>query len=323
MNVAHVFAHVFINARSGAGDKDDLRDRIARAFAAHGWQSEFISLDGNAMAAQIDAGIAAARGVIVVCGGDGTINAVAAGCAKAGRPLGIIAGGTFNYVARNIGLPVEGATLVDEAVAVIVRGTTRPHDGGFVNDRLFLNNAGFGLYSRIISERETDKRRFGRSRVVAFLSGLRFLFRAHPLLKVELVADGEARRLKTTTLFFGCNAAQLANWNVAAAQCLADHKLAVLSMRIDSRIDIARAMLSAAFGKLEAAENIDALCAAEVVVRTRRAHLSVAIDGEIVRFAPPLAVRLARDALSVYADPLQPERACRPPLFSSPRPSRR
>ena len=308
MNVAHAFANVFVNAGSGAGDKDALRERVDGAFSAHGWQSKFIELSGDAMEAQIDEGIAAAGGVIAVCGGDGTVNAVAAGCVKAGRPLGIIAGGTFNYVARNIGLPVEGAMQVEDAVAIIVRGTTRPLDAGFLNDCLFLNNAGFGLYSRLISERETDKRRFGRSRVVAFLSGLRFLFRAHPLLKVELVADGQTHRVKTTTLFFGCNAAQLANWNVAAAQCPIEHKLAVLSMRIDSRIDIARAMFSAAFGKLESADNVESICAAEVVVRTRRSHLSVALDGEIVRFTPPLAVRLARDALTVYADPLQPER---------------
>ena len=300
-------AHVFINARAGAGDKDALQARVAAAFAAHGWQCEFMALAETALATQIDAGLAAARGVIAACGGDGTINAVAAGCQKAGRPLGIIAGGTFNYVARNIGLPVEGATSVEDAVAVIVRGTTRTIDSGFVNDRMFLNNAGFGLYSRMISERETDKRRFGRSQIVAFLSGLRFLFRAHPLLKVELVADGQTQRLKTTTLFFGCNAAQLANWNVAAAECLAEHRLAVLSMRIDSRIDIARAMFSAAVGKLESAENVASICASDVVVRTRRSHLSVAVDGEIVRFTPPLAVRLARDALSVYADPVQPE----------------
>lgn len=309
MNGTLRVAHVFINSRSGAGDKNALQARIVRAFAAHGWQSEFIAVDGKAMAAQIDAGIAVARGVIAVCGGDGTINAVAAACSKAGRPLGIIAGGTFNYVARNIGLPVEGENVVEDAVAVIVRGATRSLDAGFVNHRLFLNNAGFGLYSRLISERETDKRRFGRGRVVAFLSGLRFLFRSHPLLEVEVVTDGQARRLKTTTLFFGCNAAQLANWNVAAAKCLAAHKLAVLSMRIDSRIDIARAMFSAAFGRLESAENVEAVCAAEVVVRTRRHHLSVALDGEIVRFAPPFAVRLVRDALTVYADPVQPERA--------------
>jgi diacylglycerol kinase family enzyme len=293
-------AHVIMNRRSGAKPKPELSEEIESAFGSHGWQVEFVACERANLASRITESVAREGGTIVVAGGDGTVNAVATACLAAKRPFGIVPGGTFNYVARNLGVSTE----VNEAVAAIVAGQLRPLDAGEINGHLFLNNAGTGLYSELIERREQHKRRFGRKRIVGLFSGIISMLDAYPIYRVELIADGRSERLLTTTLFFGCNALQLANYNVAARDCLREKKLAVLSLKLRSRMDIGKAALAALRGKLEEADNIDSLCAREVRVHTQRPVLKVAVDGETVVMRSPLDVILRPDALQVYAPAL-------------------
>jgi diacylglycerol kinase family enzyme len=275
-----------------------FRQEIEAAFTVAGWKVEFILVGRRDLHSRTRQIVAQAPGAVVVAGGDGTINAVAAACLEANRPLGIMPAGTFNYIARNLQVPTE----VSQAVSIIVNGAIRRVDVGEMNGRIFLNNAGFGLYVTMIEQRERDKRRFGRRRIVAFLSGIRCLLSTHPLYAVELVADGQSKHCLTTTLFFVCNALQLKDFNLAAVECLQHQKLAVLSLRLHSRWEIARAAWAALTGKLDQADTTDAFCAATVRMQTRRQRaLRVAIDGEIVLLRPPLDVRFRTGALQVFA----------------------
>jgi diacylglycerol kinase family enzyme len=290
-------AHVIMNQHSGADDKAVLTTEIETAFAAHGWQVEFVLADRRDLRSRTQQTVAQAPGAIVVAGGDGTINTVASACVEAKRPLGLVPAGTFNYVARNLGVPTE----VSEAVAVIVNGWVREVDIGEINGRIFLNNAGIGLYAQMLERREQDKRRFGRSRMIAFFSGMRCLLSLHPLYAVEVLADGQTARHQTTTLFFGCNALQLGDFNVTAAECLRHQKLAVLLLKLHSRWEASVAACAALLGRLDEAYTTEAFCASSIRVQTGRRALKVAIDGEIVLLRSPLDVRLRPGALQVFA----------------------
>jgi YegS/Rv2252/BmrU family lipid kinase len=296
-------ASVIINEGSGSHAGDTLRSDIEQAFDRLGMRVQWLEIHRKALAGSreraVEDLIARAEGTLAVAGGDGTVNAVASACRKLRRPLGILPAGTFNYVARNLGIPDD----LTEAAKLIAAAHSEPIAVGEINGRLFLNNAGFGLYSYMIERREVAKRRFGRHRIVAFLSGLRILAERHPLYHIHITADGREHRLKTTTLFFGVNALQLANYNVAAARYVEGGLLAVLSLRLDSRFDIARTAWAALRGKTESAENVDATAATSVRVTTRRRALKVAIDGEITVLRPPLEVRIVRDALQVMLPP--------------------
>jgi diacylglycerol kinase family enzyme len=290
-------AHVIINQGAGAGDKSVLNQDIEAAFNSFGWQVEFIQVGGHNLQRQTRSTVAQAPGTIVVAGGDGTINTVAAACLEANRPFGILPAGTFNYVARNLSLPTD----IPGAVSVIIEGRTRAVDVGEINGQIFLNNAGFGLYSRLVERRELDKQRWGRNRVVAVLSGIRCLLGTHPLYQVEITADGKTDRLLTTTLFFGSNSLQMETFNTAAADCLRHHKLAVLSLEVHSRWEIALAAAAALLGRLDMASNVETFCANSVRVQTRRRALKVAFDGEITMLRPPLDVTLRPGALQIFA----------------------
>jgi diacylglycerol kinase family enzyme len=290
---------VIMNEGSGSHDSHKFRGEIQHAFEQHDVRVTILPLTGAPSPHRVEGWVRSAEGLIVTAGGDGTINLVASACRRVGRPFGIIPGGTFNYVARNLGLPAD----VAEAARVIAQGTPQPVAAGEINGHLFLNNAGFGLYSHMIEQRELDKQRFGRNRVVAFVSGMRMLAHRHPLYHLRFEADGREQTLRTTTLFFGVNALQLENYNVEAAQCVKRGSLAVLSLRIDSRLDIAEAALAALRGKTEAADSVGATCAQSVRVTTRRRKLKVAVDGEIFVMKPPLTVHYVPDALQIVLPP--------------------
>jgi diacylglycerol kinase family enzyme len=153
----------------------------------------------------------------------------------------------------------------------------------------------------MIEQRERDKRRFGRHRIMAFLSGLRFLARPSPLYAVELMADGRSEHRVTTTLFFGCNARQLEDFNVAAAKCLRHQQLAVLSFTLRNRREVALAACAALRGRLDTVTTLDTFCARTVRVQTHHRRVKVAIDGEVARLRPPLAVQLRAGGLQVFA----------------------
>lgn len=316
-------ASVIINQSSGSSQSggsqayDRLRREIEEAFTAQDVRVQWLPLTRRELARSRERAVEQlalrAEGLVCVAGGDGTVNAVASACRKLHKPLGILPAGTFNYIARNLHLPTDMA----EAAKVIAAGNAAPIPVGEINGKLFLNNAGFGLYSQMVERREMDKRRYGRLRLVAFVSGVRCLLQRHPVYDLHITTDGKEHSLRTTTLFFGVNALQLENYNIELAKYVQAGKLAVLSMRLDSRFDIAKMAWAALHDKVEAAECVDATAATSVRVTTRRRELKVAIDGEIVVLKAPLSVRVVPDGLTVMLPPAQPEQQAEEPRSES------
>lgn len=89
--------------------------------------------------------------LILAAGGDGTLYEVVNGMAeRPGRPpLGIIPAGTTNDFARAIGLPMRN---VLRACKVIIEGKKQPIDIGKINDKYFINIAGFGALTDLTYE---------------------------------------------------------------------------------------------------------------------------------------------------------------------------
>ncbi|KZE35085.1 hypothetical protein AVW16_04675 [Crenobacter luteus] len=294
---------VVMNRASGDGDGDAARRALEAACAASGRACRFfVAARPRALERMALAALAAARregGAVVAAGGDGTVNTVAAALLDSGVPLGVIPLGTFNYFARQHGIPLDAAG----AARALVDGRARPVQLGLVNGRPYLNNASFGLYSTLIEARERHKGRLGRSRAVAFLSGLYTLLREHRSLRVEMVVDGASRRCRTAMVFFGNNPLQLADLNLPEAECVADGRLAAMVMRPLTRWDRVKLLTRGALGRLADDENLQHFCARTVEVRGHAGRVKVAIDGEVLRLAMPLRFSVRRDALTLLAPP--------------------
>jgi diacylglycerol kinase family enzyme len=110
---------------------------------------------------------------------------------------------------------------------------------------------------------------------------------------------------QTTTLFFGCNALQLEHYNITVAECLRQQKLAVLSLQLRTRWEIAMALGAGLTGRLDRLGTTEAFCASTVRVQLRRRRaLRVVMDGEVIFLRPPLDVILRPGALQVLAPAL-------------------
>ena len=97
--------------------------------------------------------------LVILGGGDGTLNSAAPALTETGLPLGILPLGTANDLARTLSIPTD----LREAAQVIVNGHVRRIDLGEVNGKPFFNIASLGLSVKMTRELTHDvKRRWGK-----------------------------------------------------------------------------------------------------------------------------------------------------------------
>jgi diacylglycerol kinase family enzyme len=254
-----------------------------------------VTQNGRELLAASEQAAAADAGIVVAGGGDGTIATVAHRLVSSDKLLGILPLGTFNYFAKNVGVPLE----VGDALEVIANGRSTSVDVGDINDHLFLNNASIGLYPAVLSQRESTYRRFGRSQLAAYLSVVLVLFKPPAFVNLTVTADGQRLSRRTPLLFIGANSHQLDSFGVPAHECLAARQLTMFITRPMGPLALGRLGLRALFRGLKGANAFEAVCASEIAIGLRRKRVRVALDGEVRIIETPLRVRMMRDALRV------------------------
>jgi YegS/Rv2252/BmrU family lipid kinase len=129
---------------------------------------------------------------VMIVGGDGTMNAAAAGLVRAACPLAIVPAGTANDLARTLG--IRGA--LERVIALPFCGRRARIDLGEANGHHFFNVASIGLSADLArSLTQEAKRRYGRwSYVLAAFRALRAVrpFRA--------IVSHEGRSVSVRTL---------------------------------------------------------------------------------------------------------------------------
>jgi YegS/Rv2252/BmrU family lipid kinase len=98
-------------------------------------------------------------GLILVWGGDGTVQRVVDSLAGSGVTIGVLPAGTANLFARNLGIPLDLAG----ALQVALHGVPQALDVGVVNKERFAVMAGAGFDAIMIDRADGKlKRRLGR-----------------------------------------------------------------------------------------------------------------------------------------------------------------
>jgi YegS/Rv2252/BmrU family lipid kinase len=292
---------LIINASSGhrMPDFEPIQDVLVRYFTEHGCDVELHITDQFYALPQLTQKIVARhqdkKGIIVVAGGDGTLNAVAQALMHGKTPMGIIPLGTFNYVARALGIPLNPL----EAAHTVLNGQHHTIHVGCVNQRIYLNNASIGLYPRLIEQREYDNHRFGRFRFVAKISGFVSLMREQQKLKLKLIVDGQVKPIESPLVFFGNNQLQLQDYRMKLAECAGQGKLAVVAITEVSKVQILKLITRLQLGTFEQAPEVTAFCADSIRIESKARQMKVAIDGEVVYIQTPLHFSVAHCALTV------------------------
>lgn len=288
---------LIVNAGSGNGDAErlvELAQKLAGAAGRH--LTSHLVRAPRMLVATARQAIEQARsdgGGVIVAGGDGTIRSVAQLLAGSDIPLALIPAGTFNFFARNHGIPGE----TEAALQVALAGHCRAVDLGDVNGEVFLINASYGLYSRLIRSREEHTRRFGRNQLVALWGTLRALVSRHPLHHLALTLDEKSRELVTPMVFVGVNALQLRNVELEVARCVDQHRLAVVVMRPVSQFDTVRLALRGLMRRLEQEQSLDTFCADRLEIEPYRSSVEVVLDGERLKLRSPLRFCVRRATL--------------------------
>src|SRR5436305_8875120 len=143
---------IIINPISGGAGRNAGRARAQMALAAvdaHGDPAEVFVTERAGHARELATAAVRRRSRLVIAwGGDGTINEVASALAFGDVPLGIVAAGSGNGLARELGVSPRPERAIADALAA----TPRPMDLGAINDRLFVNIAGIGFDAHVAAQ---------------------------------------------------------------------------------------------------------------------------------------------------------------------------
>jgi YegS/Rv2252/BmrU family lipid kinase len=139
---------------------------------------------------------------VLCAGGDGSLNAVAAGLLGTKVPLGVVPMGSGNGYSRSLGLPQR----TEDALRVAFTGQVQPMDAGFLNDQFFLGTAGIGFDARVADRFDRTK---GRGMIAYLRIALEEIAKAKTI-HVRVTANGRTTEADLLMLVF-CNTGEFGN----------------------------------------------------------------------------------------------------------------
>ncbi len=293
-------AALVLNTRAGTLiARPELPALVEAALRRSGFDLEVVP-DGADLGTRLDAALAHGAEVVIVGGGDGTLRSACARLAGTGRTLGILPLGTLNLLAKDLNLPLEP----EEAAAALARAATREIDVGEVNGEVFMCQSVLGMPNQMGRHRERSRRDPSwPSRLRVVLGMLRAM--GHPPLRVALSAPGsrEQRRVWVRALSVVNNPYEEGLGTMFRRPCLDGGELAVYRARGFGLLWSARMLAAMALGRWRDPAWIEITHMPALTIRSRRPHLRVMNDGEILILASPLEYRIRPRALRVLALP--------------------
>jgi YegS/Rv2252/BmrU family lipid kinase len=186
------------NPASRRGNR--LIGRATDAVLATGATCEVMRTERGGHAAELAAEHGRTFDVVLTLGGDGTAMEVAGALARTGVPVGVLAGGTGNLLARALGIPMN----VGRAVPALLDGTRRQIDLGVVHGHRFAVAAGVGIDAAMVEETPVwMKRRLGvlAYTLMATRAALRAVLRRKFFL-ARVTVDGEVFERRAAAVLF-------------------------------------------------------------------------------------------------------------------------
>jgi diacylglycerol kinase (ATP) len=276
-------ARVICNPTSGGGCepeviREELEDLGAEWIDTHG--------AGDAQ----DAAEEWSDGLLVVVGGDGTVNEVVNGLGRAGFPEGVTLAvrpmGTGNDLAATLAIPndPEGATDAIRQGRVRTLDVARIRSEG-VEERFFINVAtgGFGAETSSLADEEM-KSRWGK--LTYFRASLEKA-RDFDVRDVRITLDGEERTMRAVNVAVGNCRYAGGGW-LAAPRANPEDGLLDLVVIEDIGLKEALALAPAALAKSDylGNEGVFSARAKRIRIETRPGGLEFTADGELIGDEP-------------------------------------
>lgn len=231
--------------------------------------------------------------LVIVGGGDGTLNAAIEGLIDTKLPLGILPMGTANDLARTLRIP----TSLPEACKVIASNQVRLIDLGWVNGQHFFNVASLGLSVQITEKLTKEvKQRWG---IFAYaFTALQVVLSARPF-RAEIRINNESFNVKTLQIAVGNGRYYGGGMTVAEDATIYDRRLDLYSLEIKNWWDIIALLPAMRQGNHANLPNVRGWEAQEIEVYTSKRR-PINTDGEITTHTPA-KFRVIPKALAVIA----------------------
>lgn len=128
---------------------------VIRKALAGDHEVEFAETSRRGHATRLAQGSAATgTDVVVVLGGDGTVNEAANGLVGTDTALAVLPGGSTNVFARTLGLPNDPIEATAVLLAALEAGDVRPVGLGTANGRYFCFHVGIGYDAALVEQVE-------------------------------------------------------------------------------------------------------------------------------------------------------------------------
>jgi YegS/Rv2252/BmrU family lipid kinase len=280
-------------------------EQAVRLLKDAGIRTELAATPGPGMAKGIARqAVEQRRGMVIACGGDGTVNEVVNGLAGSDVPMALLPAGTANILAKELRIPWDiphAARLIPEGVVRrIAVGLALTPEGKETEaippeGRVFLCVGGAGPDAAVVNGVDPAlKQRFGQ--LAYWFEGFRQLIRYEfPLIRVR----SEGRTERVSIIVVGRTVHYGGPFKITTGASLFDNSFEILTNATTSRWRYLASLPALWLGKLRSMDGIEVWKASEAICEPAgNTRVFAQLDGEPV--GPlPLAFRIWPDALSL------------------------
>ena len=291
--------HVIFNPNAGTALTTGLTTAaLSEMFTRSGLSFVMDDDDEDPLADRIARATAGPADVIVAGGGDGTVLAVAEALLGTDKTLAILPLGTLNGLARDLELPLDVPTAIQQLPQLEPRAI----DVAEVNGRPFLHNVIIGLVPGIGAGREKIRGTGLGGKIQFTLFMIRRLARARRIaLALQLNGADEVRVERLQTLVVVNNSYDQRFGRFMARRRLDRGRLSaylIRTLRVGDAIRLAIEMILGTWGGDHVVEYEKVK---QLTVVSKKARLGVSMDGDVLSLETPLNFTVRPKSLSVLA----------------------
>ncbi len=245
---------------------------------------------GDELRKALDRAVSEGAVALGVSGGDGSINTAAQVALDAGKALMVLPTGTFNHLARDVGLG-----SVQDAIAAVKGGEAVGVDVATIGGHVFLNTASFGSYVELVDARERLEKRIGKWPAVV-VALIRVLRHSEP---IDVEIDGT--RKKVWMAFIGNCRYHPSGFAPTWRERLDDGLLDVRYVSGDQPYARTGLVLAVLTGRLGRSKVYSQSCVKSLHLRSLKGPLRLARDGESFDGPGDVVIEKLDKRLALYA----------------------
>ncbi|MFP5385119.1 MAG: YegS/Rv2252/BmrU family lipid kinase [Bacteriovoracia bacterium] len=218
--------------------------------------------------------------IVIVAGGDGSINYILPSLVETKLPLVVYPLGTANLLARSFDIKADLSQLTE----IIEKGKTVPLDLGVVNGKYFINVCGLGI-STEVNKRVTRRLKKITGPLSFWITGLKLRKTLKPF-KMKLTVDETPPIVTRTWQITVCNGRKYGAWmTISSDATYRDGVLHCLSTEVNKRWEGIKLLPSYLRGQYKEKDDVTLAKGKTIRVETKNT-LQIDVDGDIQTQTP-------------------------------------